>query len=151
MVLQARGEPLTDPAATHSATDLDARYGRTKHGRRPLVLGAIGSVALIALVWLVWVAVVQSTPSVSSRLLGFKVASPTSVTATFQVERSKNIEASCRLQAKAADFSIVGELTVTVAADSPRRQTLDATLTTQRDASAVILVGCTTADTHRPN
>jgi hypothetical protein len=37
-----------------------------------------------------------------------------------------------------------------VPADSPRRQTLDATLTTQRDATSVVLVGCTTADAHRP-
>jgi hypothetical protein len=151
MVLQARGEPLTDPAAARAATDLDARYGRTRRGRKPLVLGAVATVALIALVWLLWVAFVQSNPPVSSRLLGFKIVSPTSATATIQVDRTKSVEASCRLQAKSADFSIVGELTVTVAADSPRRQTVDATLTTQRDASAVVLVGCTTADSHRPN
>jgi hypothetical protein len=141
---------LTDPAAADSATDLDARYGRTRRGRKPLLLGAIGTGVLIALVWLLWVAFVQSTPPVSSRLLGFKITSPTSATATIQVDRSKSVEASCRLQAKAADFSIVGELTVTVAPDSPRRQTVDATLTTQRDASAIILVGCTTADDPHP-
>jgi hypothetical protein len=141
---------LTDPAAADSATDLDARYGRTRRGRKPLVLGAISTVVLIALVWLLWVAFVQSTPPVSSRLLGFKITSPTSATATIQVDRAKSVEASCRLQAKSADFSIVGELTVTVAPDSPRRQTVDATLTTQRDASAIILVGCTTADDPHP-
>jgi hypothetical protein len=141
---------LTDPAAADSATDLDARYGRTRRGRKPLVLGAISTVVLIALVWLLWVAFVQSTPPVSSRLLGFKITSPTSATATIQVDRARSVEASCRLQAKAADFSIVGELTVTVAPDSPRRQTVDATLTTQRDASAIILVGCTTADDPHP-
>jgi hypothetical protein len=147
MVLQARGEPLTDP----SATDLDARYGRTSRGRRPLVLGAIGTVVLIALVWLLWVAFVQSNPPVSSRLLGFKISSDTSATATIQVDRSKSVDADCRLQAKAADFSIVGEITVTVPAASNRRQTLDATLTTQRTATSVVLVGCTTADSHRPH
>jgi hypothetical protein len=141
---------LTDPAAADSATDLDARYGRTRRGRKPLVLGAISTVVLIALVWLLWVAFVQSTPPVSSRLLGFKITSPTSATATIQVDRARSVEASCRLQAKSADFSIVGELTVTVAPDSPRRQTVDATLTTQRDASAIILVGCTTADDPHP-
>ena len=138
---------MTDP----SATDLDARYGRARRGRRPLVLGIIGVLALAALVWLLWAAFVQSTPPVSSRLLGFKVDSATSATATIQVDRSKDVEASCRLQAKAADFSIVGELTLTVPADSPRRQSLDATVTTQRDATAVVLVGCTTADAHRPH
>jgi hypothetical protein len=146
MVLQARGEPLTDP----SATDLDARYGRTRRARRPLVLGIIGTLALTGLVWLLWVAFVQSTPPVSSRLLGYTITSPTSATATIQVDRDKDVEASCRLQAKAADFSIVGEVTLTIAADSPRRQSLEATLTTQRDATAVVLVGCTTADAHRP-
>jgi len=137
---------LTDP----SATDLDARYGRTRRTRRPLVLGIIGVLALTGLVWLLWVAFVQSTPPVSSRLLGFTITSPTSATATIQVDRDKDVEASCRLQAKAADFSIVGEVTLTIAADSPRRQSLEATLTTQRGATAVVLVGCTTADAHRP-
>jgi cytoskeletal protein RodZ len=146
MVLQARGEPLTDP----SATDLDARYGRARRGRRPLLLGIIAVVVLAGLVWLLWVAFVQSNPPVSSRLIGFKVDSATSATATIQVDRSKDVEASCRLQAKAADFSIVGEVTLTVPADSPRSQSLEATVTTQRDATAVVLVGCTTANAHRP-
>jgi hypothetical protein len=113
-------------------------------------MGIIAVVALAALVWLLWVAFVQSNPPVSSRLIGFKVNSPTSATATIQVDRSKDVEASCRLQAKAADFSIVGEVTLTVPANSPRSQSLDATVTTQRDATAVVLVGCTTADAHRP-
>ncbi|TDU91428.1 uncharacterized protein DUF4307 [Kribbella voronezhensis] len=137
---------MTDP----SATDLDARYGRTRRGRRPLILGVVGVLALTGLVWLLWAAFVQSTPPVSSRLLGYTITSPISATATIQVDRSKNVEASCRLQAKAADFSIVGEVTLKVPADSPRRQSLDATLTTQRDATAVVLVGCTTANAHRP-
>lgn len=137
---------MTDP----QTTDLDARYGRSRKGRKPLVLAVIGTLALASLVWLLWVAFVQSNPPVSSRLLSFRITSPTTAIGTFQVDRSKSVEASCRLQAKAADFSIVGELTVTVAADSPRRQTIDATVTTQRDATSVVLVGCTTADAHRP-
>lgn len=146
---------MTDPhpavrIGSTSAT-LDARYGRTGRSRRVLMLGIVGTLALVALIWLLWVAFIQSNPPVSSRLLGFKIASPTSATATIQVDRSKAVEAQCRLQAKAADFSIVGELTVTVAPDSPRQQSIDATLTTQRAATAVVLVGCTTADAHRPN
>jgi hypothetical protein len=131
-------------------TDLAARYGRPSRGRKALVLAIVSVLALIGLVWLLWVAFVQSNPPVASRLQAFKVTSPTTATATIQVERTRNVEASCRLQAKAADYSIVGEVTLTVPADSPRRQTLDATLTTQRDATSVVLVGCTTADAHRP-
>jgi hypothetical protein len=131
-------------------TDLAARYGRPSRGRKLLLLGIVGVLALTGLVWLLWVAFVQSNPPVASSLQGFKITSPTTATATIQVERTKNVEASCRLQAKAADYSIVGEVTVTVPADSPRSQTLKPTLTTQRNATSVVLVGCTTADAHRP-
>ena len=145
---------MTDPhQAVHigsGRTDLAARYGRPSRGRKLLLLGIVGVLALTGLVWLLWVAFVQSNPPVASRLQAFKITSPTTATATIQVERTKNVEASCRLQAKAADYSIVGELTVTVPADSPRSQTLKATLTTQRNATSVVLVGCTTADAHRP-
>lgn len=146
---------MTDPhpavrTGSQSAA-LDARYGRTGRSRKPLLLGIVGTLALVALVWLLWVAFISSNPPVASRLLGFKIASSTSATATIQVDRTKSVEAQCRLQAKAADFSIVGEITVTVPADSPRQQSIDATLTTQRAATAVVLVGCTTSDAQRPN
>lgn len=145
---------MTDPhQAVHigsGRTDLAARYGRPSRVRRALALGIVGVVALTGLVWLLWVAFIQSNPPVASRLQAFKITSPTTATATIQVERTKSVEASCRLQAKAADYSIVGEVTLTVPADSPRSQTLKATVTTQRNATSVVLVGCTTADAHRP-
>jgi hypothetical protein len=141
--------PAVRSAGTKAA--LDARYGRTGRSRRVLIFAGVGVLALAGLVWLMWAAFIASNPPVSSRLIGYKIESATSATATIQVDRSKSVEAQCRLQAKAADFSIVGELTVTVAPDSPRQQAIDATVTTQRAATAVVLVGCTTADAHRPN
>ncbi|MDX2971365.1 DUF4307 domain-containing protein [Kribbella solani] len=141
--------PGTGPG-TDSGTDLNARYGKPARSRRPLVIGGLGVLALTALVWLVWVAWIQSNPAVTSQLQGFEIVSPTSAKATIKVERSKSEEASCRVQAKAADFSIVGEVTVTVPADSARHQTLPVTLTTQRSATSVVLVGCTTPTQHRP-
>ncbi|WP_406051650.1 DUF4307 domain-containing protein [Kribbella sp. NBC_00889] len=134
-----------------SAADLDARYGRGRRSRRPLIIGVVAVVAAAGLAWLAWAAIVGSNPPVTSRLLRFEVTSATSATATIQVDRTKSVEANCRLQAKSADFSIVGELTLTIPADSPRHQTLPATLTTQRSATSVVLIGCTTADSHRPH
>jgi hypothetical protein len=116
-----------------------------------VVIGVSAVIALAGLTWLGWAGYVQSTPPVQSRLDGFEIVSPTRAKATVQVDRTKSVEASCRLQAKAADFSIVGELTVTVPADSPRQQTLPVLLTTQRSATSVVLIGCTTADSHRPH
>jgi hypothetical protein len=137
--------------AAGTSDALDARYGRTGRNRRVLLIAGVAVVAVVGLVWLLWAAFIASNPPVSSRLIGFKIESATTATATIQVDRGKSVQAQCRLQAKAADFSIVGELTVTVAPDSPRQQTVDATVTTQRGATAVVLVGCTTADAHRPN
>src|SRR5207244_11045424 len=112
-------------------------------------VGVLGCLVLAGLIWLVWGAWVQSNPPVRSQLQGFEIVSPTSAKATIKVDRTKSVEASCRLQAKAADFSIVGEVTVTVPADSPRHQVLPVTLTTQRSATSVVLIGCTSADQRR--
>ena len=141
---------MTESSPSAPTTDLDARYGRSGRSRRPLIIAVVAVVVAAGLAWLAWAAFVQSTPPVSSRLLGFEIISPTSAKATIQVDRTESTEASCRLQAKAADFSIVGELTVTVAADAPRHQTVPATLTTQRAATSVVLVGCTTPGNPRP-
>ncbi len=140
---------MTDPAAADRATDLDARYGRRTGRRRLPVVAAVVVVAGAGLTWLLWVAVWHSNPPVASRLLTFEVTSPTSVVAVIEVERSEDVVASCRIQAKSADFAIVGESTLTVPADAPRRQTLRAVITTQRPATAV-LVGCTTPHSTRP-
>jgi hypothetical protein len=158
MVLQPRpipptdplDPPLTEPSPTTPTPDLDARYGRRGRSRRPLVIAVVAVVAVIGLAWLFWAAFVQSNPPVTSRLIGFEITSPTTAKATIQVDRTKSIEASCRVQAKSADFAIVGELTLTVPADSPRHQALPATITTQRAATSVVLIGCTTSKNHRP-
>jgi uncharacterized protein DUF4307 len=142
---------LNQSSASTPNVDLNARYGRPGRSRRPLIIGLAAVLAVAGLGWLVWAAVIGSNPPVTSRLLAFKIVSETQVTATVQVDRTKSVEATCRVQAKAADFSIVGELTLTVPADSPRHQALPATLTTQRTATSVVLIGCTTADSHRPH
>ncbi|HET6737344.1 MAG TPA: DUF4307 domain-containing protein [Kribbella sp.] len=142
---------MTDSPAATPTSDLNARYGRAGRSRRPLLIGVLAVVVLAGLAWLIWAAWVQSNPPVRSQLQGFEIVSPTSAKATMKVDRTKSVEATCRLQAKAADFSIVGELTVTVPAGSARHQTLPVTLTTQRSATTVVLVGCTTADQHRPH
>ncbi len=141
---------MTDPAAARPKTDLAARYGRRTTNRRPLVVLAVAAVAAAGLAWLLWAALFHASPPVASRLLTFEVTSPTSVTAVIEVERSRDVAATCRVQAKAPDFAIVGETTVTVPAGTPRRQTVRAVVTTQRPATAAVLIGCTTPDSERP-
>jgi hypothetical protein len=143
---------VTDPTTdSQPRTDLAARYGRPARPRRTLVLAVGGMVAAAALAWLGWVAFVHSTPQVASRLVGYDVVSPTRTTATIEVEtHTADVTATCRLQAKAADFSVVGETAVTVRAGEPRRQAVEVSITTQREATSVNLVGCTTPEQSRP-
>jgi len=143
-------DPRQETRPTAGRTELADRYGRTARRRRPVLLALAGALVLVALGWLIWVAVEHSTPPVASQLIGFEVTSPTSTTATIEVERTEDVAASCRLQAKASDFSVVGEVTVTVAADAPRRHLVTTAITTQREATSVTLIGCTTAGSPRP-
>jgi hypothetical protein len=141
---------VTDPAAPDRTAALDQRYGRRTSRRRPVAVAAVVVVAVAGLAWLLWAAVWHSNPPVASRLVSFEVTSSTSVVAVIEVERTEDVVATCRVQAKSADFAIVGETTLTVPADAPRRATVRAVVTTQRPATAAVLVGCTTPDTPRP-
>ncbi len=145
---------VPDMAKNQVTDPLAARYGRrTGSGpvrRRPALIVTAAVVAVIGLTWLIWVALANASPPVSSRLQSYKVESATTVRATIRVERTEDAVATCRIQAKSADFAIVGEITVTVPADAPRQQSLDVTITTQRPATAAVLVGCTTPGSGRP-
>ena len=146
MVPDMAKDLVTDPLA--------ARYGRRRGAgpvrRRRAVIATAAVFAVAGLTWLIWVALANATPPVSSRLESYRVESATAVRATIRVDRTEDSIATCRVQAKSADFAIVGEVTVTVPADAPREQTLDVRITTQRPATAAVLVGCTTPGSGRP-
>lgn len=142
MVPDMTGDLVTDPLA--------ARYGRRHGRRRPYLIAAVALLAAAGLAWVIWVALANASPPVSSRLVSFTVDSPTSVAATIQVDRTEDSEATCRVQAKASDFAIVGETTVRVPSDAPRSQVVHVTITTQRPATAAVLVGCTTPGSNHP-
>jgi hypothetical protein len=132
--------------------ELAARYGRRTRRRGPAALIVLPAAlaALAGLGWLGWVAIEHANPPVASRLLGFEIGSATAATATIQVDRRDHVTANCRLQAKASDFSIVGESSVEVPADAPLRHVLTAQIGTQREATSVALIGCTVDGSGRP-
>jgi hypothetical protein len=68
----------------------------------------------------------------------------------FQVVReNRTTEAVCRLQALAEDHAVVGEVTLPVT-DGDEDQTLQLSIRTERAATTVTSLGCTTADQRRP-
>jgi Domain of unknown function (DUF4307) len=134
---------------TAPAPDLAERYGAPSRVRRPLVIAVIAVLVAAAAAWLVWVTVYQDRPEVTSQLVGYQIHGQHDATATFTVvRRDAHVDASCLLRASASDHAVVGQLTVPVTS-GPLTAQVRSTMRTEREATTVDLVGCTTRDQPR--
>jgi hypothetical protein len=132
---------------------LSERYGAPSAWRRPVLVGAVVLLATVFLGWVAWVAFFHSSPQVSSRLVGYEVVDDHRATAFVEVTLEEGLDAApdgrtgatCRVRAVAADHTFVGDLAFT---PSPGRN--DVTVRTERRATSVDLLGCTTPDQPRP-
>jgi hypothetical protein len=131
--------------ATRPPSDLTERYGAPSRARRSVVVAVAALLAAAGLAWLAWAMFFHTRPDVSFQLVGYHVSGEHHVTASFTVvRRQPGVEATCGLRATAADHAVVGQSSVTV---PPGRATahLRTTLRTERRATTVELVGCTSA------
>ena len=129
---------------------LSDRYGTEKPGRRRLVIALSGAVGVVALAWLAWAVWFQSNPDVQSSVRTFEVVDAHTVKASVAVRTAdEDVKANCLVRAVGVDHSVVGELNFTV---SGVKGTVhrDVTLRTEREATTVDMVGCTTKDQSRP-
>jgi hypothetical protein len=125
------------------------RYGAANPARRRLVIAVSGLVGVVALVWLAWAVWFQSTPDVTSSLRTFDVADTHTATASVAIRTAdEDVVASCLVRAYGADHSVVGELNFKVTGVSGT-ENRDVTLRTEREATSVEMVGCTTEDQPR--
>ncbi len=112
-----------------------------------IVSGVIGAVALA---WVAWAAWSQSTPEVRSTLRSYDVIDTHRVTAAVVVKpTSREVSANCLVRAFGVDQTVVGELNFKVA-DQSRPVLRTVSIRTEREATGVELVGCTTPDQARP-
>jgi hypothetical protein len=132
---------MTDGAST----TLTERYGAPAPWRRTAVILGSGLVGALALAWLAWATISHATPQVSSELVGWNVVDDHGVTATIDVVLHGHPDATCLVRAIAADHAVVGEASFAPAAG--RNQV---SVRTERRATSVDSVGCTTPDQHRP-
>lgn len=124
------------------------RYGVPSPWRRRALLGGCVALAVVFLGWLGWTAIVHASPEVESELVFFEFPDQHTATATVAVDRSDDdVVASCRVLAIAEDKSTVGELSWTPDGEATRRY--EVVIRTERQATAVDLVGCTTDDQAR--
>ena len=135
-------EVRTDPLA--------GRYGGQSPRRRRTVIIVSGVVGVLAVAWLAWAGWSQSTPDVQSNLKSFDVVDRHSVEATVIVDaRSDDVTANCLVRAFGEDHTVVGELNFEVTGPSGASNQ-DVTVRTEREATSVELIGCTSDDQSRP-
>ena len=128
---------------------LAQRYGAPAPWRRRVVWAASAVLAVAFLGWLFWAASAHTDPEVDSGLVSWSVAGEHSATAKVSVRlRDSDVEARCLLRAYAADHTTVGELSFVPRYGDP--QPLVETVRTERRATSVELIGCTTPNQKQP-
>ena len=135
-----------------SDVGLAERYGSPSPLRRRLVIGFSVVLALVFLGWLAWTALAHSDPEVRSDMVTYKVDGEHAATARIDVRiDGDDVVATCRLRAHAEDHTVVGELSFEVtSADLGPGTTIEREVRTERLATSVELLGCTTPDQQRP-
>lgn len=122
-----------------------ATYGApSRSSRRVLFLVAM-VVSGFFLVWLAWATWFHSTPSVASSLVSYETNGDHVAFAIVEVDLDPGVTADCVVQALAEDHSVVGERHFTPVDGTNRVQ-----VNTERMATSVLNIGCTTAGQPRP-
>jgi len=131
---------------------LTERYGAPSPVARRALVTVVVVVAAAFLGWLGWAALFHGDPQVSSDLVTFTVDDEHQVTARVDVRiDDEDVVASCLLRAIAEDHTVVGEVNFDVtAADLEDGNVLEKVIRTERRATSVDPVGCTTPDQPRP-
>lgn len=115
-----------------------------------MLIAAVAALGVVFLVWVAWVAWAHGTPAAESELVSFEVVSDSSAVAHIDVQLEDaviegQVTASCRVRAFAEDHTTVGEISFT-----PTQGQNDVEVRTERRATSIDLIGCTTPDQKRP-
>ena len=131
---------------------LTERYGAPSPVVRRVLLLLVAVWAAASLVGLAWLIFHERDSSVQSGLVAWKVLDEHTVTTQVDVRLDgDDVVATCLLRATAEDHTVVGELQFEVrAADLEDGTILEREIRTERRATSVEAVGCTTDDQARP-
>jgi hypothetical protein len=124
------------------------RYGRPQPWRRTAVILGSGVVGLVALAWLAWATFFHASPQVVSVLIGWEAVDTRGVLVTVHVDIDGDpdeLRPLCTVRATALDHTVVGEVGFT-----PEEGLNKVFVRTERPATSVENIGCTTRDQHRP-
>ena len=135
-----------------SDASLADRYGTPSPVRRRILVAFSAVLAVAFLVWLAWTALAHTDPEVRSEMVTYTIDGEHAATARIDVRiDGDDVVATCRLRAHAEDHTVVGELSFEVSrADLGSGTTVEREVRTERLATSVELLGCTTPGQQRP-
>lgn len=134
---------MTDPPPPDADRQTMAeRYGTPSAAGRRGRYVVIAVLILLCLAWLLWAAWTHANQQVDGELTSFDVVSAHEVTVVFDVRRDSGDAVECTLQAKAADFAVVGEDVVLIPAGDAGTVTKELTLRTDREATSATVEAC---------
>ncbi|WP_344006483.1 DUF4307 domain-containing protein [Nocardioides lentus] len=134
-----------------SDTRLQERYGAPRLSARRVGVSALVAVGVVAAVWLAWVTLAYSAPDVRSKLVGWDIADDRTATAVLNVSIDPGVVATCRVRAVSEDHSVVGEVGFELDGDDfDGTGRIEQVVRTERRATALESLGCTTPGQPRP-
>lgn len=137
------------PRPGEGPESLPARYGRPSRGQQLLLVGGVGLIAVVFLGWLAWATWFHADPAVSSQLVTSDIVDDHTATAVIRVQYGDGpVDADCTVRAIAEDKVVVGQ--VSFSPDPDEGPDHEVEIATERRATAVESLGCTTEGQPRP-
>jgi len=128
-----------------SASDLNARYGRTANRRRRNLIVAIGFGGAIAVVfgaWAIWVGLFQPSASIEFTDVGNSAVASNKIQVKWELSVNTGTTTECAIQALDANFGIVGWKIVTLPASATRSRTFSRVVQTAQPAVSGNIYQC---------
>jgi hypothetical protein len=128
-----------------SASDLNARYGRTTNRRRRNVILAVGFGAGIVVVfaaWAIWVGLFQPSAGVEYVDVGQTSAGPDQLQVKWELSVDTGKPTQCAVQALDSNFGIVGWKIVSLPPASVRSRTFSTLVRTAQPAVSGNIYQC---------
>jgi Domain of unknown function (DUF4307) len=120
-----------------SASDLNARYGRTTNRRRRNLIFAVivgGAILVVFAAWAIWVGLFQPTASIDFDSTGQSSVSANELRVTWQLSVDPGKSAECAIQALDTNFGIVGWKIVSIPASTVSSRPLSTVVRTAQPA-----------------
>ena len=120
-----------------SASDLNARYGRTTNRRRRNLIFAIvfgGVILIVFAAWAIWVGLFQPTASIDFDSTGQSRVTSNELKVTWQVSVDPGTATMCAIQALDENFGIVGWKIVSLPASSLQSRAVSTVVRTAQPA-----------------